>query len=71
LLRDAKHAVRTATADVAAAMVSDELVAKGQARLGENRTKGVGDEGAVDEHNRIAFTDDLVLQRDAVEDGAL
>src|SRR4029450_2242447 len=52
-------------------MVSDELMTAGERGLCQQRTESVGDERAVDEHNRLARTDHLGLQRDPAEDSVL
>ena len=64
--RAEKRTLLAAAIHVATPMVRDELVASGEAWLGQQWAEGVRNEGSVDEHHRLAFAGDFVLQGDAV-----
>ena len=63
---DAHRRRGVGAADPTPLVVSDQLVAVGQRRFGQERQEAVGEDGA-DEQHRFARSDHLVLQLDAVD----
>ena len=51
-------------------MLSNASISGREAGFAKNRTKGIGDERTMDEHDRLAFTSHLILKGDTIEDSA-
>src|SRR5215204_2620458 len=67
LVGDAHRMVHVCAAPIADAVVVDEAVALGEARLCHQGGEPVRDEGAVHQQDRFPPTTNLVLQADAIE----
>ena len=62
LLLNAEWPFHCIASRVTTAMVADQAVTSSQSRFIQEREEGSGDEGPVNQHDRVPFSSDLVLQ---------